>query len=103
MGWPSGGRLPACFRICSTNGTFTGPCPPQLSGGAPRFSELDKLVLDYPVGMTRSPAELSSKLRQHLDDGQLIELTHHIAMENMRGRFNLALGIAPPAPDHEAS
>jgi hypothetical protein len=22
-----------------------------------------------------------------------VELTHHIALENMRGRFNLALGI----------
>jgi hypothetical protein len=38
---------------------------------------------------------LFDKLRQHLDDGQIVELTHHIALENMRGRFNLALGIGP--------
>ncbi len=66
---------------------------------SPLFSELDKLVLDYAVGMTRTPArvpeELSGQLRQHLDDGQIVELTHHIALENMRGRFNLALGIGP--------
>lgn len=66
---------------------------------SPLFSELDKLVLDYAVGMTRTPArvpeELSGRLRQHLDDGQIVELTHHIALENMRGRFNLALGIGP--------
>ena len=65
---------------------------------SPLFSELDKLVLDYAVGMSCTPAtvpgELFSKLRQHLDDGQIIELTHHIALENMRGRFNLALGIS---------
>ena len=64
---------------------------------SPLFSELDKLVLDYAVGMSRTPAEvpdeLFDKLRRHLDEAQLVELTHHIALENMRGRFNLALGI----------
>ena len=64
---------------------------------SPLFSELDKLILDYAVGMSRTPAdipdELFDRLRQHLDDGQLVELTHYIALENMRGRFNLALGI----------
>jgi 4-carboxymuconolactone decarboxylase len=65
----------------------------------PLFSELDKLVLDYAVGMSRTPVdvpdELFDRLRQHFDDGQLVELTHHIALENMRGRFNHALGIGP--------
>ena len=64
---------------------------------SPLFSELDKLVLDYAVGMSRTPAqvteELFGRLRRQLDDGQIVELTHHIALENMRGRFNLALGI----------
>jgi 4-carboxymuconolactone decarboxylase len=66
---------------------------------SPLFSELDKLVLDYAAGMSRTPVdvpgELFDRLRQHLDDGQLVELTHHIALENMRGRFNLAVGIGP--------
>lgn len=64
---------------------------------SPLFSELDKLVLDYAVGMSRTPVEvpdeLFDKLRRHLDAGQLVELTHHVALENLRGRFNLALGI----------
>ena len=64
---------------------------------SPLFSELDKLVLDYAVGMSRTPVEveddLFNELHRHLDDGQIIELTHHIALENMRGRFNRALGI----------
>ena len=64
---------------------------------SPLFSELDRLVLDYAVGMSRTPVEVSDdlfdELRQHLDDEQILELTHHVALENLRGRFNLALGI----------
>ena len=62
-----------------------------------RFSELEKLVLDYAVGVSRTPVdvpdELLEQLRRHFDDAQMVELTNAIAIENMRGRFNLALGI----------
>jgi AhpD family alkylhydroperoxidase len=61
------------------------------------FSDVDKLVLDYAVGMSRTPVDVSDQLfgqlRQNLDDEQLVELTHFVALENMRGRFNRALGI----------
>jgi 4-carboxymuconolactone decarboxylase len=61
------------------------------------FTDLEKLVLDYAFAMSRTPVEVSdalfAELREHLDDAQLVELTHVIALENMRGRFNLALGI----------
>jgi 4-carboxymuconolactone decarboxylase len=61
------------------------------------FTDLEKLVLDYAVGVSRTPVEVSDalfgELRKHFDDAQLVELTHVIALENMRGRFNLALGI----------
>lgn len=61
------------------------------------FTDLDKLVMDYAVGMTRTPAQvpdaLFAKLREHLDEGQLVELTHHIALENLRTRFNVAFGV----------
>ena len=61
------------------------------------FTELEKLVMDYAVAMTRTPArvpdELFSRLRGRLDEGQLVELTHHIALENLRGRFNVAFGV----------
>jgi 4-carboxymuconolactone decarboxylase len=64
---------------------------------SPLFSDLEKLVLDYAVGMSRTPVEVSdvlfAKLREHFDDAQLVELTHLIALENLRGRFNLALGV----------
>jgi 4-carboxymuconolactone decarboxylase len=61
------------------------------------FTDLEKLVLDYAVGMSRTPVEVSdalfAELREHFDDAQLVELTHVIALENLRGRFNLALGV----------
>jgi AhpD family alkylhydroperoxidase len=61
------------------------------------FTDLEKLVLDYAVGMSRTPVDvpdgLVANLREHLDEGQLVELAHVVALENMRGRFNLALGI----------
>ena len=61
------------------------------------FTDLDKLVLDYSVGMSRTPVDVTDalveQLREHFDDAQMVELTHLIALENMRGRFNLALGV----------
>jgi len=65
--------------------------------GSDCFDELDKLVLDYAAGMSRTPVdvgdELFDELRSRLDDAQIVELTNVIALENMRGRFNLALGF----------
>jgi AhpD family alkylhydroperoxidase len=61
------------------------------------FTDLEKLVLDYAVSMSRTPVdvrdEIFADLREHFDDVQLVELTHVIALENMRDRFNFALGI----------
>ncbi len=61
------------------------------------FTDLEKLVLDYAVGMSRTPVDvpeaLFARMRQHFNEAQLVELTHIIALENLRGRFNMALGI----------
>lgn len=61
------------------------------------FTNLEKLVLDYATGMSRTPVEapdtLFARLREYFDEAQLVELTSAIALENMRGRFNLALGV----------
>jgi alkylhydroperoxidase family enzyme len=55
------------------------------------------VVLDYAVGMCSTPADVSDELfaalRAHFSDAQIIELTHVVALENMRGRFYRALGI----------
>jgi AhpD family alkylhydroperoxidase len=62
------------------------------------FTEQEKLVMDYAVGMCRTPAEvpddLFARMREQFSDAQIVELTHVIALENMRGRFNRALGIS---------
>jgi len=51
---------------------------------SPVFSEVDKLVLRYAEGISRTPVDVPA---------DLVELTHLVALENLRGRFNLALGI----------
>lgn len=54
-------------------------------------------MLDYAVGMTKTPVEVSDELVQelskHFDERELVELTGAIAWENWRARFNHALGI----------
>lgn len=61
------------------------------------FDPIDRLVLDYAVGMSGTPVdvpdELFARLRGHFSDAQIVELTHVVALENHRGRFNLAMGI----------
>ena len=63
------------------------------------FTELEKLVLDYADAMSRTPAvvsdQLAARMREHFDDAQLVELTNAIAIENLRARFNHALGLDP--------
>ena len=66
-------------------------------GESERFTELEKLVLDYATGMSRSPVDVSDELfadlREHLDEAQLVELTDIVALENYRARFNWAFGL----------
>ncbi|MDT7738444.1 MAG: hypothetical protein QOK09_1813 [Mycobacterium sp.] len=61
------------------------------------FSDLDKLILEYATALSRTPVEVSDELfeglRTHFDNAQLVGLTHIITLGNLRGRFNLALGI----------
>jgi len=54
-------------------------------------------VLDYAAAMSRTPVEVSDELvdalRAVFGAAALVELTYLIALENLRARFNLALGI----------
>jgi alkylhydroperoxidase family enzyme len=63
------------------------------------FDEDEKLVLEYAECISRTPVdvpdELFERLRARFDEAQLIELTYAAAIENMRARFNWALGITP--------
>jgi 4-carboxymuconolactone decarboxylase len=93
---------PYCIDIGSQIARRSGLSEAQLLALADyresaEFDALEKLVLDYAVAMSRTPVEVSDELfdalRAHFDDAQLVELTNTIALENMRGRFNHALGF----------
>lgn len=44
----------------------------------------------------RQPAaEQFARLRQHFDDGAIVELTALIAFQNLSSKFNAALGVEP--------
>jgi len=62
-----------------------------------RFDPLERLVLEYAEGMSRTPVDVSDelfeRLREHFDERQIVELTMAIALENMYSRSNWALGI----------
>jgi alkylhydroperoxidase family enzyme len=61
------------------------------------FSEMERLVLEYADGMTRTPVEVSdalfARLRERFTEAELVELTSAIAWENYRARFDHAFGI----------
>ena len=61
------------------------------------FDEDERLVLEYAEGITRTPVEVSDelfeRLRSRFDEEQILELTWAAAIENLRARFNWALGI----------
>ena len=66
---------------------------------SPLFSDEEKLVMEYAEVLTEEPVEVTDelfgRLREHFDDGQIVELTAAIAIENFRARFNNALDIPP--------
>jgi alkylhydroperoxidase family enzyme len=61
------------------------------------FDEQERAVLDLAVAMARTPtevpAEVTERLRRHLDEAQLVELAASIAWEHFRARFNRAFGV----------
>lgn len=61
------------------------------------FDDDERLVLEYAEAITRTPVdvpdELFERMRERFDEAQIVELTWAAAIENMRARFNWALGI----------
>jgi AhpD family alkylhydroperoxidase len=61
------------------------------------YTDLERQVMAYAEAMTATPPavtdEMVADLRRHLDDAQLVELTMMVAVENVRSRFNSALGL----------
>jgi AhpD family alkylhydroperoxidase len=61
------------------------------------FTDLERRVMAYAEAVTATPLtvtdEMVAELRRDLDDAQLVELTMMVAVENVRSRFNSALGL----------
>jgi alkylhydroperoxidase family enzyme len=61
------------------------------------FTEVERLVLEYAEAMTGTPPtvtdEMVERLRAHLNEAELVELTAIVAVENLRSRINSALGL----------
>ena len=61
------------------------------------FSPLERDALDYAEKITitgeQVTDELFARLRSHFSEGQIVELTAAVALENFRSKFNPALGI----------
>ena len=61
------------------------------------FSEAERLALEYAERITWTDQKvddaLVEALKKHFSDGQIVEMTAAIAMENFRSKFNPPLGI----------
>ena len=61
------------------------------------YTDLERRVMAYAEAMTTTPPsvtdEMVAGLRSELDDAELVELTMMVAVENVRSRFNSALGL----------
>jgi AhpD family alkylhydroperoxidase len=93
-----------CIDIGSALGRKAGVTEEQLRAfheyrTSPAFSDEERVVMEYAEELTKQqvqvPDELFARLREHFDEGQIVELTAAIAIENFRARFNNALDIEP--------
>jgi AhpD family alkylhydroperoxidase len=94
-----------CMDFGSWLSSHPGGVSEEQMRELPRFRESDaftddeRLVLEYAECISRTPVEvpdeLFERLRARFDEAQLIELTYAAALENLRARFNWALGIEP--------
>jgi alkylhydroperoxidase family enzyme len=93
-----------CMDFASRDSLDRGVSEEQLRAlpryrNSDAFTDVEKLVLDYATAMSRTPAkvtdDLVTRLGEHFDDAQLVELTNAIAIENLRARFNNALDLEP--------
>ena len=68
-----------------------------LDPRTPGFDEVDTLVRDYAVAVTRDarrmPAGLVERLKSHFSEEQIVELTLRTTLCGFFNRFNEALGI----------
>lgn len=63
----------------------------------PELDQVDRLVVEYAVGVSERPErlrdELFDRLKRHFSDAQIVELTWRIALCGAFNRFNEALQL----------
>jgi alkylhydroperoxidase family enzyme len=68
----------------------------------PDWTPRERVALRYAEQVTLDAKAVSdalyAELKQHFDDGQIIELTFAVSLFNMFNRFNDALQVEPTAP-----
>jgi alkylhydroperoxidase family enzyme len=61
------------------------------------YTDVERQVMAFAEAATATPVavtdEMVAALRAHLDDAELVELAMMVAVENVRSRFNSALGL----------
>lgn len=61
------------------------------------YTDLERAAIEYAEVMSTTPVTVTdlhvARLRERLDEAQIVELTMIIAVENQRARFNSALGL----------
>ncbi len=61
------------------------------------YTPVERLVIEFAEAMSQTPPivtdELVARLREHLDDAAVVELTAVVALENQYSRTNSALGM----------
>lgn len=66
-------------------------------GDHPELDEVDKLVVEFAIGVTNTPQRIPEsvfeRLRRHFSEAQIVELTLRIALCGFFNRFNDALQI----------
>ena len=63
----------------------------------PELTEIDKLIVEYSIGVTNAPQKIKdtlfNELKKHFNDSQIVELTFRICLSGFFNRFNDALQI----------
>ncbi len=64
---------------------------------SPHLSDDERLVVEYAEQLSLTPATVSdavhARLRRRFSEHQIVELTHAVAWEHARSRFNRAFRI----------
>jgi uncharacterized peroxidase-related enzyme len=97
-------------RYCSASHTFlaerTGSTPEQIAAlrdvdGGP-FTDREKAALRFGLHMTRDangmPESVFAALREHFDEGEIVEIAAVVGLFAYFNRFNNALGLDPTKP-----